>query len=187
MYRILLPYTASLWWCTLYSLCCRWFLRPADWHYLSSLSQESHLSRVRTYIVNHVHVHVYTTQSMLCLPVIFSILYCTHIHVHVHTLVLTCTCTRTLYMLFSDTKYANVDVHTHTHTHTHTHRYTYSLTSGVMCLDIHPDQPFVLVIGLYDGTVAVYDLREGENNPIYKSTARTGKHTDPVWQVECSR
>ena len=52
-----------------------------------------------------------------------------------------------------------------------------------MCLDIHPEHPFLLAVGLYDGAVAVYDLREGPNNPIYKSTARMGKHTDPVWQV----
>ena len=63
------------------------------------------------------------------------------------------------------------------------YRYIFSMTSGVMCLDIHSEHPFLLAVGLYDGTVAVYDLREGPNNPIYKSTARMGKHTDPVWQV----
>ena len=52
-----------------------------------------------------------------------------------------------------------------------------------MCLDVHPDHPFLLAVGLYDGKVAVYDFREGTNNPMFQSDARTGKHTDPVWQV----
>ena len=52
-----------------------------------------------------------------------------------------------------------------------------------MCLDLHPDNPFLVAVGLYDGSVAVYDLREQGDDPLYKSTAKTGKHTDPVWQV----
>jgi len=52
-----------------------------------------------------------------------------------------------------------------------------------MSLDIHPDHPFLVAVGLYDGSVAVYDLKQGTNNPVYKSTTKSGKHTDPVWQV----
>ena len=40
-----------------------------------------------------------------------------------------------------------------------------------------------MAVGLYDGSVAVYDLKQGTNNPVYKSTTKSGKHTDPVWQV----
>ena len=29
----------------------------------------------------------------------------------------------------------------------------------------------------------VFDVRNNTNRPIYQSTVRTGKHTDPVWQV----
>ena len=65
----------------------------------------------------------------------------------------------------------------------YTHRYSFSLTSGVMCLDIHPEHPFLVAVGLYDGKVAVYDFRQGQDNPIFESSAKTGKHTDPVWQV----
>ena len=33
----------------------------------------------------------------------------------------------------------------------------------------------------------VYDIRiKGNNKPIYQSTVRTQKHTDPVWQVRWS-
>lgn len=37
--------------------------------------------------------------------------------------------------------------------------------------------------GLYDGSVAVYNVGDENKRPKYQSTARTGKHTDPVWQV----
>lgn len=47
-------------------------------------------------------------------------------------------------------------------------------------------QPSLMAVGLYDGTVAVYDLsrKTGRDKPIHASTAKTGKHTDPVWQVQ---
>jgi len=54
-----------------------------------------------------------------------------------------------------------------------------------MCLDFHPKYPALLAVGCYDGTVMVYDIRiKGNNKPIYQSTVRTNKHTDPVWQVK---
>lgn len=52
-----------------------------------------------------------------------------------------------------------------------------------MCLDFHPKTPALLAVGLYDGTVLVYDIRNRSKKPIYTSTVRTQKHTDPVWQV----
>ena len=41
-----------------------------------------------------------------------------------------------------------------------------------------------MVVGLSDGNVAVYNIT-GKNNsePCYQSSAATGKHGDPVWQV----
>lgn len=60
--------------------------------------------------------------------------------------------------------------------------YQYSTDSGVMCIDFHPQNPALLAVGLYDGTVMVFDIRlKGNNKPIYHSTVRTNKHTDPVW------
>ena len=35
----------------------------------------------------------------------------------------------------------------------------------------------------YDGSVGVYDMRSKSEQPLYLSTPKTGKHTDPVWQV----
>ena len=54
-----------------------------------------------------------------------------------------------------------------------------------MCLDFHPMQPALLVVGCYDGCVMVFDIRQkGNNKPTYCSTIRTNKHTDPVWEVK---
>ena len=55
---------------------------------------------------------------------------------------------------------------------------------GVLCVDIHPYHPHMLVAGLSNGNVAVYNLqKKTEWRPIYISTARNGKHQDAVWQV----
>lgn len=61
--------------------------------------------------------------------------------------------------------------------------YVIGTESGVMCLDFHPGHPSLLAVGCYDGTVAVYDISTGSNKPIYASSIRSGKHSDPVWQV----
>lgn len=61
--------------------------------------------------------------------------------------------------------------------------YVFSTDSGVMCLDFHPHYQSLLAVGCYDGTVMVFDVRSKINRPIYSSSIRTGKHTDPVWQV----
>ncbi|CAF0999726.1 unnamed protein product [Rotaria magnacalcarata] len=55
--------------------------------------------------------------------------------------------------------------------------------TGVMSLDFHPNHPNLLCSGFYDGSVAVYNIAEENKRPKYQSTARNGKHTDPVWQV----
>ena len=52
-----------------------------------------------------------------------------------------------------------------------------------MCLDWHPQHSSVLAVGLYDGTVSVYDVRLTSQQALYQSNVKTGKHTDPVWEV----
>ncbi|CAJ1051534.1 dynein%2C axonemal, intermediate chain 1, paralog 2 [Xyrichtys novacula] len=61
--------------------------------------------------------------------------------------------------------------------------YIYPTDSSVLCLDIHEQHSHLVAVGFYDGSVAVYNLKEAGPEPVYKSTAKTGKHTDPVWQV----
>ncbi|XP_030376775.1 dynein intermediate chain 1, axonemal [Scaptodrosophila lebanonensis] len=55
---------------------------------------------------------------------------------------------------------------------------------GVMCCDIHPNYPFLVVVGLYDGNVAVYNLRENCREPLYMSKGVNGKHSECVWQLK---
>ncbi|XP_026859997.2 dynein, axonemal, intermediate chain 1, paralog 2 [Electrophorus electricus] len=62
--------------------------------------------------------------------------------------------------------------------------YIFSTMSGVMCLDIHKQLSYLVAVGFYDGCVAIYNLKEQGPQPVYRSTARSGKHTDPVWQVK---
>ena len=68
--------------------------------------------------------------------------------------------------------------------------FMFSTESGVMSLDFHPQHPSLLAVGCYDGSVMVFNLGKmmvgGDSSatkPIYQSTIKTGKHTDPVWQV----
>jgi len=61
--------------------------------------------------------------------------------------------------------------------------YSFPTECGVMSIDFHPTSPSLLAVGLYDGTVQVYDIRSKVKKAIYQSTVRTKKHTDPVWQV----
>ena len=45
---------------------------------------------------------------------------------------------------------------------------------AVMCLDFHESSPALLAVGLYDGVVQVYDVRN--KNKLPKSTNRGRKH-----------
>lgn len=61
--------------------------------------------------------------------------------------------------------------------------YMFSSESGIMCLDMHVDHPYLVVVGYYDGNVAIYNLKKPHSQPCFRSTSKSGKHTDPVWQV----
>lgn len=65
---------------------------------------------------------------------------------------------------------------------THPER-VYSLPCGVTSIDWSSYYPFLLAVGLYDGNVAIYDVRSEDNEPILQSGNNTEKHHDPVWQV----
>ncbi|XP_013111502.2 dynein intermediate chain 2, ciliary [Stomoxys calcitrans] len=56
--------------------------------------------------------------------------------------------------------------------------------SGVMCCDIHPKYPFLVAIGLYDGNVHVYNLKENYREPLYVSTGVGDKHIECVWEIK---
>ena len=61
--------------------------------------------------------------------------------------------------------------------------FAFTTDSGVMCVDFHPQHHSLLCVGCYDGTVLVFDVRSKNNRPIYRSSVKDGKHTDPVFQV----
>lgn len=63
--------------------------------------------------------------------------------------------------------------------------FIYNTPSGVMCLDIHPKKAFLICVGFYDGNVGVFNILEKtRTTPTFMSTAKSGKHTDPVWCVK---
>eukprot|EP00795_Rhopilema_esculentum_P006475 gene6476-11928_t len=62
--------------------------------------------------------------------------------------------------------------------------YIYPTESGVMSLDVHAEHGNLFCVGFYDGSVGVYNVAEKKARPLYLSTAKSGKHTDPVWQVK---
>lgn len=65
--------------------------------------------------------------------------------------------------------------------------YTFETESGVMSLDFHPVHSSLLCVGMYDGTVSVYDVKNKSGKPLYTVTDPKIKHTDPVWQVYWSK
>ena len=67
--------------------------------------------------------------------------------------------------------------------------YVCEAKSGVMCLDFHSNHPHMLVAGLYDGNVAVYNLQSSLTRPLniaplHESDAANGKHMETVSQVK---
>ncbi|XP_040276070.1 dynein intermediate chain 1, axonemal [Bufo bufo] len=62
--------------------------------------------------------------------------------------------------------------------------YIFSTESGIMCLDIHKDHPYLVAVGFYDGNVAIFNLKSDSPQPKCMSSAKSGKHIDPVWQVK---
>lgn len=56
--------------------------------------------------------------------------------------------------------------------------------SGVMCVDTHPRYPYMVVIGLYDGNVEVFNVQATCKSPAYKSNSVTNKHKGIVWEVK---
>ncbi|KAG5883705.1 hypothetical protein JTB14_007424 [Gonioctena quinquepunctata] len=56
--------------------------------------------------------------------------------------------------------------------------------SGVMCADTHPKYPYMVVIGLYDGSVQVFNVHASCKEPSYRSNNVTNKHRGIVWEVK---
>ncbi|KAG8437136.1 hypothetical protein GDO86_008001 [Hymenochirus boettgeri] len=56
--------------------------------------------------------------------------------------------------------------------------------SGVTAVDFSSAQPNLLAVGLYNGTVAIYNVQSNEDSPVLDSSNNPNKHTSPVWQLK---
>lgn len=65
--------------------------------------------------------------------------------------------------------------------------WTFPTIPGVSAVDFSGKNPNILAVGLYDGTVAMFDVKTKNPEPSMVSTAATGKHSDPVWKVSARR
>ncbi|NXQ79236.1 WDR78 protein, partial [Nyctibius grandis] len=54
---------------------------------------------------------------------------------------------------------------------------------GVTALDFSVASPNLLAVGMYDGSVAVYDVRSCKDDALLDSSESSNKHTGPVWQL----
>ncbi|XP_053929730.1 dynein axonemal intermediate chain 4 isoform X2 [Cuculus canorus] len=55
---------------------------------------------------------------------------------------------------------------------------------GVTALDFSMASPNLLAVGMYNGSVAIYDVRNYDNTPLLESSASSNKHTGPIWQLK---
>ena len=53
-----------------------------------------------------------------------------------------------------------------------------------MCCKFSPRNPNLIGVGMYDGVVAIYDIRKPGNAPIADSREINEKHLDVVWEVD---
>lgn len=58
------------------------------------------------------------------------------------------------------------------------------LPSRAMCCKFSPRNPNLIGVGMYDGVVAIYDIRKPGNAPIADSREINEKHLDVVWEVD---
>ncbi|XP_048458385.1 dynein axonemal intermediate chain 4 [Rhincodon typus] len=60
----------------------------------------------------------------------------------------------------------------------------YNCESGVTALEFSEDSPNLLAVGHYDGTIAIYNIRNPENGLVLDSSNDLNKHIGPVWQLK---
>ena len=65
--------------------------------------------------------------------------------------------------------------------------YVLSAPAPVLSIDFHPSHPYMMVAGLQDGNVAVYNLIKNRESPVLVSDLTNGKHSEIVWSVTWSQ
>lgn len=61
--------------------------------------------------------------------------------------------------------------------------FSFDTVSGIMAMDFSEDHPSLLCVGFYDGSVAVYDIKNHFCPLLYKVDTPEQNHKDPVWEV----
>ncbi|KAJ1170646.1 hypothetical protein NDU88_002519 [Pleurodeles waltl] len=56
--------------------------------------------------------------------------------------------------------------------------------AGVTAVDFSASNPNLLAVGMYNGTVAIYNVQNNNSIPVMDSNQSPGKHTSPVWQLK---
>eukprot|EP00057_Strongylocentrotus_purpuratus_P025727 XP_011680201.1 PREDICTED: WD repeat-containing protein 78 [Strongylocentrotus purpuratus] len=60
----------------------------------------------------------------------------------------------------------------------------FNCEAGVTAMDFSVSNPNLLAVGLYNGTVAIYNVRASSDEPILDSYESRSKHAAPVWQLQ---
>lgn len=60
----------------------------------------------------------------------------------------------------------------------------YTVKEGVTSLDFSRANPNLLAVGLYDGGVAIYNVKNTTDEAIVDNFQSPGKHTAPVWHIK---
>ena len=55
---------------------------------------------------------------------------------------------------------------------------------GVTSMDFSKINPNLLAVGFYDGTIAVYNVKLSESDPVLDTFENNQRHTAPVWQLK---
>ncbi|XP_040533131.1 dynein axonemal intermediate chain 4 [Gallus gallus] len=55
---------------------------------------------------------------------------------------------------------------------------------GVTALDFSMATPNLLAVGMYNGTIVVYDVQSSDSTTVFHSRECSAKHTGPVWQLK---
>ncbi|XP_017769479.1 PREDICTED: dynein intermediate chain 2, ciliary [Nicrophorus vespilloides] len=56
--------------------------------------------------------------------------------------------------------------------------------SAVMCSDIHPKYPYMMVCGMFDGNIQVYNIQASAKQPAYMTKSHETKHSGIIWAIK---
>lgn len=58
------------------------------------------------------------------------------------------------------------------------------LPCGVTSLDFSTHHPYLIAVGLMDGSVSVFNIHKDDSEPVLDTSTWPGRHTEPVWQLK---